>query len=285
MHIKLLQHALNHGLKFKKVHRVIQFDQSAWMQKYIMLNVELRQKATNDFEKDFFKIMCNAVFGKTMQNVRSEKDIKLLTINFHRNKLVGQPNYNCTKWFSEDLLATEMRRIKINMNKPIYLGMTILDVSKIPMHEFLYDYLRPRYKENINLCYMDTDSFIFNVKTEDSYKDISNDNKQRFDTSNIQTNIPLKIRVNKKMLGMWKDILADFPMKEFIGIRPKSYAYLQDNGKIGKRAEGIKKCVTKKNLGFNGYKDCLINNKKLMRSQQVFKSERHVVSTIQMKKN
>ena len=151
------------------------------------------------------------------------------------------------------------------MNKPIYLGMTILDVSKISIY-----YLRPKYKENINLCYMDTDSFIFNVKTADWYKDISNDVEQRFD---------------KKMLGIWKDELAGFPMKEFIGIRPKSYAYLQDNGKIGKRAKGVKKCVTKKNFRFNDYKECLMNNKKLMRSQQVFKSERHVVGSIQMKKN
>ena len=159
-----------------------------------------------------------------------------------------------------------MRKIKVDMNKPIYLGMTILDVSKIPMYEFLHDYLKPRYKENINLCYMDTDSFIFNVKTEDWYKDISNDVQQRFGTSNIQTNIPLKIGVNKKMLGMWKDELAVFPMKKFIGIRPKSYSYLQDNGKIGKRAKGVKKCITKKNLRFNNYKECLMKNKKIMRS-------------------
>ena len=98
-----------------------------------------------------------------------------------------------------------MRKIKVSMNKPIYLAMTILDVSKITMYEFLYYYLKPRYKEYINLCYMNTDSFIFNVKTEDWYKHISNDVEQRFDTSNIQRNIPLKIGVNKKMLGMWKD--------------------------------------------------------------------------------
>ena len=123
------------------------------------------------------------------------------------------------------------------MNKPIYLGMAILDVSKIPMYEFLNDYSKPRYKENINLCYMDTDSFIFNVKTEDWYKDISNDVEQSFDTFNIQKNILLKGGVNEKMLGIWKDELAGVPMKEFIGNRPKSYAYLQDNGKIGKRAK------------------------------------------------
>ena len=179
--------------------------------------------------------MCN--FGKTMQNVRSEKDIKLVATNFQRNKLVSQPNYHCTKWFSEDLLATEMRKVKVNMNKLIYLGMTILDISKILMYEFLYDYLKPKYKENLNLCYMDTESFIFNVKTEDWYKDISNDIEQRFDSSDIQTNIPIKNNINRKVLGVLQDELNGYPMKKFIGLRPKCYAYLQDDGKINKRAK------------------------------------------------
>ena len=184
VHIKLLQQALNHGLKFKKVHSVIQFDQSAWMKKYIMLNINLRKTSSTDWEKDYFKMMCNAVFGKTIQNVRSEKDIKLVTTDVQRNKLVSQPNFYSSKYFSKNLLAVEIRKIKVNMNKPVYLGMPILDVSKIPMYNFLYDYLKPRYKENINLFYMDTDSFIFNVKTEDWYKDISNDVEQRFDVFN-----------------------------------------------------------------------------------------------------
>ena len=142
--------------------------------------------------------MCNAVLGKTMQNVRLEKDIKLVTTDFQRNKLASQPNYHCTKWFSENLLSIEMRKSKVKMNKPIYLGMSILDISKIRMHEFLYDYLKPEYKENINLCYMNTDSFIFNVKTEDWCKYISSNIEKRFDTSNIQANIPLKKGVSKK---------------------------------------------------------------------------------------
>ena len=111
---------------------------------------------------------------------------------FKKNKLVSQPNYHCTKWFSEHLLAIEMRKVKVNMNKSIYLGMSILDISKLPMYEFWFDYLKPKYKENLKLYYMDTDSFIFNVKPEDWYKYISSDIEQRFDTSNIQTNIPIK---------------------------------------------------------------------------------------------
>ena len=149
VHIKLLRQALDHSLKLKKVHRVIKFEQSAWMKKYIMLNIELRKKASIDLEKDYFKMMRNAAFGKTIQNVRSEKDIKLVATDVQRNKLVSQPNFYSSKYFSENLLAVEMRKIKVNMNKPIYLGMIILDVSKIPMYEFLYNYLRPRYKENI----------------------------------------------------------------------------------------------------------------------------------------
>ena len=145
------------------------------MKEYIILNIELRKKATDEFEKDFFKMMCNAVFGKTMQNVRSEKDIKLVTTDTLRNKLVSQPKFYSSKWFSKNLLAIEMKKVKVKMNKPIYLGMSILDISKIPMCESWYDYLKPKYKENLQLCYMDTDSYIFGIKTKDWYKDISND--------------------------------------------------------------------------------------------------------------
>ena len=126
-------------------------------------------------------MMRNAVFGKTMQNVRSEKDIKLVTTDTQRNKLVSQTNFYSSKWFSNNLLAIEIKKVKVRMNKPIYLGMSILDISKIPMYEFWYNYLRPTYKENLQLCYMDTDSYIFHVKTKDWYKDISYDIEERFD--------------------------------------------------------------------------------------------------------
>ena len=131
---------------------------------------------------------------------------------------------------------------------------------------------------------MDNDSYIFSVKTKSWYKDISNDVQKGFNTSSIQTNIPLKTGINKKVLRMWKDELSGFPMKEFIGLRPKCYVYLVNNDKIGKRAKGVKKCVTKKDLKFNDYRNCLMNNEKIIRSQQVFKSKRHLVSTIQLKK-
>ena len=139
VHIKALKQALNHGLILKKVHRVIQFNQKAWLKPYIDMNTKLRTEAKNDFEKDFFKLMNNAVFGKTMENVRKHRDIKLVTTDKRRNQLASEPNYHTTKYFSENLMAIEMKKTKVKMNKPIYLGMSILDISKTLMYEFWYD--------------------------------------------------------------------------------------------------------------------------------------------------
>ena len=164
VHIRSLKQALNHGFILKKVHRVIQFNQEAWLKPYIDVNTELRKKAKNDFEKDFFKLMNNAVFEKTMENVRKHRDIKLATTDKRRNKLVSDPNYYTIKCFSKNLVAIEMKNPKIKINKPIYLGLSILEISKILMHEFWYDYMKPKYGDNVKLCYMNTDSFINHIK-------------------------------------------------------------------------------------------------------------------------
>ena len=139
------------------------------------MNTELRKQAKYNFEKDFFKLMNNAVFGKTMENVRKHRDIKLATTGKRRNQLVSEPNYHITKWFSENLLAIETKKTKVKMNKPVYLGLSILEISKTLMYEFWYDYAKPKYGDNVKLCYMDNDSFIMHFKTEDFYKDIAND--------------------------------------------------------------------------------------------------------------
>ena len=132
--------------------------------------------------------MNNSVFRKTMENVRNHRDIKLVTTEEKRSKLVSEPNYHTTKHFSENLLAIEMKKIKIIMNKPAYLGMPILDTSKILMCEFWYDYIKPKYGDRAKLCYMDTDSFIPYIITKDFYKDIVDDVERCFDTSNCDEN-------------------------------------------------------------------------------------------------
>ena len=149
----------------------MKFDQEAWLKEYIDVNTELRKKASNDFEKDFFKLMNNAVFGKTMENVRKHRDIKLVKTDKKRKKLVSEPNYHTMKLIDNNLAIIEMRKVKVKMNKPIYLGLSILDISKITMYEFWYDYVKSKYEDKARLCYMDTDSFVVNIETKDFYKD------------------------------------------------------------------------------------------------------------------
>ena len=186
-----LKQALNHGLKLKKIHRFIEFNQEAWLKPYIDMNTELRKLAKNDFEKDLFKLMNNSVFGKTMENIRKHRDIKLVTTDKKRSKLVSEPNYHTINLISEDLSIIEMKKAKVKMNKPIYLGLSILEISKILMYEFWYDYIKPKYNDNVRFCYMDTDSFVMHIKTNYFYKDIATDVENRFDTSNYEVNTRL----------------------------------------------------------------------------------------------
>ena len=191
VHISILKEALNRRLKLKKVHRVIEFNQEAWLKKFIDMNTELRKKVSNNFEKDFFKLMNNAVIGKTMENVRKHRDIKLVKTDHKRNKLVSEPNYQTMNLISENLSIIEMKKVKVKMKKPIYLGQSILEISKIIMYEFWYDYVKNKYGDMVKLCYMDTDSLIMNIKTKDFYRDIAQDVEERFDTSNYDVDRPL----------------------------------------------------------------------------------------------
>ena len=197
VHINSLKQALNHGLKLKKIHRTIELNQKAWLKPYIDMNTELRKVADNDFEKDFYKLMNNAVFGKTMENIRKHRNIKLVTTDKKRSKLVSEPNYHTINLSSEDLSIIEMKKTKVKMNKPIYLGLSILEISKILMYQFWYDYMKPKCNNSVKLCYMDTDSFIMDIKTNDFYKDIANDVENRSDTSNYEVNRPLLMGKNK----------------------------------------------------------------------------------------
>ena len=286
-HINTLKQALNHGLKLKKVHRVIEFNQEAWLKPYIDVNTELRKFVKNDFEKDLFKLMNNSVFGKTMKNIRKHRDIKLVTTDKKRSKLVSEPNYHTINLISEDLSIIEMKKTKVKMNKPIYLGLSILEISKTLMYGFRYDYMKPKYNDNARLCYMDTDSFIMNIKTNDFYKDIANDVGNRFDTSNYEVNTsetsalarrPLPTGKNKKIIGLMKDKLGGKIITEFVTLRPKIYSFLTDDGKEDKKAKGTKKCIIKM-IKFNDYKKCLLNGEIILKSQQRFISKKHDVYT------
>ena len=243
------------------------------------MNTELRKVASNDFEKDFYKLMNNAVFGKTMENVRKHRDIKLVTTNKKRNKLVPEPNYHTVNYISNDLSIIEMKKTKIKINKPIYLGLSILDISNILMYEFWCDYIKPKYSNDVKLCYMDTDSFVMNIKTADFYKDIANDVEKRFDTSNYEVDRPLPTGKNKKVIGLMKDELGGKIITELITLTPKAYTYLTDDGKEDKKAKGTKKCIIRRMIKFDDYKKCLLNGEVTLKSQQRFRSKGHDVYT------
>ena len=197
---------------------------------------------------------------------------------------MSEPNCHTTKWFSENLLATEMKKAKVKMNKPIYLGFSKLEISKTLMH----DYMKPKYSDNVKLCYMDTDSFIMHIKaeyickdicymdtdsfimyinTEDIYKDIAGDVEKRFDTSNYEFDRPLPRGKNKKLIGLMKDELGGNIMTKHVALRPRTCSYLTDDCQEDKKTKGTKKCVIKRRLKFNDYKYCLLNNEIILNSQ------------------
>ena len=168
-----------------------------------------------------------------------------------------------------------MKKTKVKMNKPIYLGLSILEISKILMYEFWYDYMKPKYDNNVKLCYMDTDSFIMDIKANDFYKDIANDVKNWFDTSNYEVNRPLGMGKNKKVIRLMKEELGGKIIMEFVTFRPKTYSYVTDDGKEDKKAKGTKKCAIKKMIKFDDYKKCLLNDEVILKSQQRFISKKH----------
>ena len=167
--------------------------------------------------------MNNSVFGKTMENVRKHRDIKLVTTKEKIIKLVSEPNYHTTKHFSKNLIAIEMKKTELKMNKPVYLGMSTLDISKTLMYEFRHDYVKPKYKDKAKLFYMETDSFVIHIFNEDFFEDINNDVKRWFDTSNYDNNDkrPLPMGMNKKVIGLFKDELRGKIMKEFVRLELK----------------------------------------------------------------
>ena len=285
IHIQALNQALQHGLRLDRNHRAIEFDQSPWLKTYIDFNTQLRTEATNDFEKDCFKLMNNSVFGKTMENIRKDRNIKLVMTEEKYLHTVMKPNFKSGVLFGENLMGCEMRKIKVVMNKPVHLGQAILDLSKIIMYEFHYDYMVPKYGlEKLKLCYMDTDSLVYDIKTKDFYEDIADDVPARFDTSGYCPNRPLPVGLNKKVIGLMKDELGGKIMTEIVALRPKLYSYKVLDGSEDKKCKGIKKCVVKKTLTFEDYKACLFNDSIEYRSQLMFRPAKHEVHTITVNK-
>ena len=266
------------GIKIKKIHRGITFVESPWLKEYIDLNTGLRAKATNTFEKDFFKLMNNSVFGKTMENIRNRVDIKLITNEKEAKKLISKPNFHHRTIFTENLIAVHMKKTKVYYNKPIYLGMCILDLSKTLMYDFHYNYIKKKYGEGANLLFTDTDSLAYEIDTEDFYKDINPDVERLFDTSNYPANHEsgIKVGTNKKVPGMFKDEAGGKQILEFVGLRAKLYSYRMKDYEE-KKCKGVKKAVVRKSIHFEDYKKCLLDGQKIHRTMNIIRSHQHEV--------
>ena len=274
-------------MKLKKIHRGIKFVESEWMKPYIEKNTNLRTKAKNNFEKDFFKLMNNSVFGKTMENIRNRVNVKLVNTLEKAKKLINKPNLKSPpKIFSENLILVHMKKTSLTMNKPVYLGMCILDLSKTIMYDFHYNYIKPKYRNKAKLLFTDTDSLMYEIETEDFYKDISGDVKDRFDTSDYPENHPSEIPtgINKKVLGMFKDEAAGKIIKEFVGLRAKLYSYKMDEGEESKKCKGIKRQVVATSITHEDYKTCLRTGKEQLRKQNILRSYDHEVYTEEVNK-
>ena len=218
-----------------------------------------------------------------MENIRKHRNIKLVTNREAYLKLVMKPNFKSGVLFGKNLMGCEIGKIKVVMNKPIYLGQAILDLSKIVMYEFHYDYMKQKYPEGLTLCYMDTDCLIYDIETEDFYKDIAEDVKDIFDTSGYNPDRPLPVGLNKKVIGLMKDELGGEIITEFVTLRPKMYAY--KTGSVeSKTCKGIKKCVVKKTISFEDYKNCLFSGEISFRSQLMFRSSKHKAKTLEVNK-
>ena len=283
LHYRNLQLYLSLGLKLKKIHRVLQFDQSPWLKQYIDFNTQKRTNAKNSFEKDFFKLMNNSVFGKTMENIRKRVDVRLVTNKENLLKLSSKPTYVSSKIFNENLVAVHKIKETLTMNRPAYIGMCILDLSKTLIYDFHYNYIKQNYGNKAKLLFTDTDSLTYEIETKDAYADFW-ENKDKFDNSDYNTESPFYNSDNKKVIGKFKDETAGIPIIEFVGLRSKMYSYVKNNEQTARTAKGIKKQVIRKDIKHEDYKNVLFNNEQIHHTMKTIRSSKHQLGSYELNK-
>ena len=260
LHISALKFYLQHGLGLRKVHRAISFKQANFLKPFIEFNTEKRKNAKNDFEKDLFKLMTNSVYGKTMENVRKHGDYEIVNTPERFQKLVNKPLFKHRYIINEDLVIVEKDKHTVELNKPIYMGMSILDYSKTHMYSFYYDVLKPKYDDKIKLVYTDTDSYVIKVETDDLYEDFKEINEY-MDFSDYNVEHPNYDKTNKKVLGKFKDEMNGKIITHFIGLKPKAYYYkVYGDDKERKKSKGVVKHKVSNQLSYKTYEETLNRN-------------------------
>ena len=255
LHYRNLQMYLSLGMKLTKIHRVLKFKQSDWMKKYIDFNTEKRKNAANDFEKDFLKLMINSVYGKTIENLRKRINVRLVNNAKDFLKYTSRPTYVTHKLFDKDYAAIHEIKPVLVLNKPIYVGFTVLDLSKWNMYDFHYNFIKKNF--NAELLFTDTDSLTYEIKSENVYEDFFKW-KDLFDFSNYSKDSKFFDNANKKVIGKMKDEYGGVIIDQFVGLKLKMYSIRKINGSESSTAKGVNIATE-----FNEFKDVLFNKKLL----------------------
>ncbi|KAL5267281.1 hypothetical protein ACHWQZ_G004350 [Mnemiopsis leidyi] len=288
-HLRNLQFCLSQGAKLTKIRRVIHFRQEAWIAPYIAENTRLRQQAADEFERDYYKLLNNAFFGKTMENVR--RRVKIVLVNNEKSHAwqTSKPQFKRFQIFNEELVGVELSQTNITLDKPIYVGFTVLELSKLLMYKFHYDVMKPNFPDSV-LCFTDTDSFLYHIKCSNLYSVHLNRLREHFDFSKYPEDHFLFSDENRAVVGKFKDETDSVPIREFIGLRSKCYSLLTCTGKQKNTAAGVKKCVKDKELNHELYRKVLKGPEMRMLSDQsledhfihqmTFRSHDHTVYTV-----
>ena len=283
LHYRNLKLYLQLGLVLKKIHRVIGFYQSAWMRPYIRFNIEQRQKASNQFESSLFKKFNNAIYGKTIENVKKRTTVKLVRKAEQFENLSSKPTFRSCKIIHRHLASVHMGKALIKLDRPIFLGFSILELAKLQMYRFHYGYMGQKYGANARLLFSDTDSFLYWIRTRDLYSDLASDS-ERFDFSNYPREHPLYSATGAKQPGLFKDESAGCILESFVGLRSKMYSLQHsDSDKDARKAKGVKKSVVR-TISHQDYLDCLLNTKQMKHSFHAIRCHRHRLYTVKQTK-
>ena len=282
LHFRTLDFYLRHGLQLRKIHKVLQFTESNWMKEYIALNTARRMHCKTNFEKCFYKLMVNSLYGKSIENVRKRVNFRLVSDDKKAISLCSKPNYKRYIELDKDNHVIELAKLSVVYDKPIYLGTCILELSKLHMYTFHYDLMKPNF--TCSLLYTDTDSLMYFVHSQDVYQDL----KSKF-VKHPQTGLHTCIadfidRSNSMRLGLFKDECNGKLIRSFVGLKSKLYSLLFDDDSSVNKCKGVNKAVIRKSISYSDYLEALFKDTQKFVEYQKFKSSSHNVLTVSMKK-
>ena len=282
-HIKNLKLYKQLGMVVTKIHRVLEFQQFPWLKSYINFNTDKRKAATSDFEKDFFKLMSNSVYGKSMESIRKRVNVELVNNQKRIKKALAKPTVKNFTYVNDDLVMIQFAKKAIVQNKPMYTGFVVLELSKVLMYDFHYNHIQGQYgSDRARLLFTDTDSLCYKIQTDDLYDDMAR-NLQHYDTSAYPKTHPLYSPVNAKVIGKFKDETNSIPPEEFVGLRAKMYSLKCSYPKM--TAKGIKKSYIKRHVRHSTFVNALRGKQQSSTARfKTFRSTNHVVSTVDIEK-